>query len=311
MSFNISVMSYNIRYDNPDEGAHAWRNRRDNVASVIRFHGPDIVGLQEALHDQLDDLRERLPEYEWLSTGRSHIESAGEYCAIGYKRERFNLEAEGTMWLSETPSEAGSVGWDAQLPRLVRHARLREEKSDVEFYLFNTHFDHYGETARLESAKLLLDRIDDLAANEPVIVTGDLNCRSSSAPYEYLTGRDKRSAGRSLRDAHHIARHDHHGPGATTTDFRNIVPDKKIDYVFITTDIEPILHGVCADTYENGLYPSDHLPVLVELSLPEHATHAPPVTDDAVDEPEDSHELDDGDELDDSDEPEDRDGFEE
>ena len=271
MSFSLTVMSFNVRYDNPKESTHAWRRRRDEVASVIRFHGPDVIGLQEALHDQLDDLAERLPNYEWLSAGREEPECAGEYAAIGYDRERFNLEADGTTWLSET-REPASVGWDAQLPRLVRHARLREEATDVEFYLFNTHFDHYGETARLESAKLLLECVDDLARNEPVIVTGDLNCLTGSPPYELLTGRDKRSAGRTLRDTHQSSRHPHHGPSSTVTDFRNLVPDRKIDYVLVSSDVEPVLHGVCADVFANGKYPSDHLPILVELSLPEYTT---------------------------------------
>ena len=273
MPFRLSAMSYNVRYDNPEENAHPWRHRRDDVASVLRFHAPDVVGLQEALHDQLEDLRSRLPGYEWLSAGRRRPECAGEYAAIGYDRDRFNLEGEGTIWLSETPNEAGSVGWDAQLPRLVRHVRLRDESTDVEFYLFNTHFDHYGETARRESADLLLDRIDDLAANEPVVVTGDFNSLASSATYERLSGRDKRSEGRALRDSHQIARRGHHGPATTVTDFRNLVPDRKIDHVFVSSGVEPILHGVCSDTFGNGTYPSDHLPVLVELSLPENGVH--------------------------------------
>ena len=270
MPFPVTAMSYNIRYDNPEESTHPWRKRRDQVASVIRFHDPDVVGLQEALHGQLDDLRERLPEYEWLSAGREEPECAGEYAAIGYKRDRFNLEDDGTTWLSETPDEEASVGWDAQLPRLVRHVRLRDESTDVEFYLFNTHFDHYGETARLESAGLLLDRIDDLAANEPVVVTGDFNCLAGSPPYERLTSREKRSAGRTLRDTHQIARRGHHGPTTTVTDFRNLVPDRKIDHVLISSDVEPVLHGVCSDSFDTGEYPSDHLPVLVQLSLPEN-----------------------------------------
>jgi endonuclease/exonuclease/phosphatase family metal-dependent hydrolase len=265
-------MSYNIRYDNPEESTHPWRKRRDQVASVIRFHEPDVVGLQEALHDQLEDLRERLPEYEWLSAGREEPECAGEYAAIGFRRDRFNLEAEGTMWLSETPEETASVGWDAQLPRLVRHVRLREETSDVEFYVFNTHFDHYGETARIESASLLLERVDDLAANEPVVVTGDFNCLAGSPPYELLTSREKRSAGRTLRDTHQVGRRGHHGPTTTVTDFRNLVPERKIDHVFVSTDVESVGHGVCSDCFGDGAYPSDHLPVLVDLSLPENDT---------------------------------------
>lgn len=262
-------MSYNVRYDNPNDGEHAWRTRRDDVASVIRFHRPDLVGLQEALHDQLEDVRDRLPRFEWLSAGRAAAENAGEYAAIGYDRDRFNLETEDSFWLSETPSEPGSVGWDAMLPRLVRVVKLRERTTDVEFHHFNTHFDHAGETARLESARLLRDRIDDRATDGPVIVTGDLNCRRTASPYRHLTERSQSSPGRTLRDAHRVSRRPHHGPDTSVTDFHNLVPDKKIDHVLVTTDVEVILHGTCSDTYGDGRYPSDHLPIVTRLSLPE------------------------------------------
>ncbi|PSP55612.1 endonuclease [Halobacteriales archaeon QS_1_67_19] len=269
MPSELRVMSYNVRYDNPNDGDDVWRNRREQVASTIRFHCPDVVGLQEALQAQTRDLDDRLPEYEWLSAGRPDVENAGEYAAIGYQTDRFNLEDEGTFWLSETPDDAGSVGWDAMLPRLVRRAELRERDTGVTLHHYNTHFDHDGEQARLESAKLLLDRIDERVPDDPVIVTGDFNCREGSPPYEHLTGRDKASAGRSLFDTHTYAKHRHHGPTTSMTDFNNLIPDKKIDHVFVTGDVEVILHGVLSDTYGNGRYPSDHLPVVANVSLPE------------------------------------------
>lgn len=269
MPSELRVMSYNIRYDNPNDGDDVWRNRREQVASTIRFHRPAVIGLQEALHAQLRDLRDRLPDYEWLSAGRAECGNAGEYAAIAYEIDRFNLEDEGTFWLSETPEETGSVGWDAMLPRLVRYVELREQDTDVTFYHFNTHFDHAGEESRLESAKLLLDRIDEQVPDDPVIVTGDFNCRAGSPPYKHLTGRNKASAGRALFDTHSHAKYSHHGPETSMTDFHNLIPDKKIDHVFVTGDIEVILHGVLSDTYGNGRYPSDHLPVVVNVSLPE------------------------------------------
>ena len=269
MPSQLTVMTYNVRYDSPNDGKYVWHRRRDRVASVVRFHRPDLVGLQEASPDQVDDLRERLPAFEWLDAGREEADNAGEYAAIGYDKSRFNLEAERTFWLSETPDEPGSVGWDAMLPRLVRVIKLREHDTDVEFYHFNTHFDHYGETSRLESARLLRDRIDETATNEPLVVTGDLNCRASTAPYEHLTERDKSSPGRTLRDAHGATRRPHHGPTTTMTDFRSLVPDKKIDYVLVSGDVEVLGHGVCSDAFGNGTYASDHLPVRVSLSLPE------------------------------------------
>ncbi len=269
MPTRLTVMSYNVRYDNPSDGTHVWRNRRDRVASVVRFHDPDIVGLQEALHDQLDDLRDRLPGYEWLAAGRTDVESAGEYAAVGYDRARFNLEADGTVWLSETPDEPGSVGWDAAFPRLLRWVRLRDRDTGVEFHHFNTHFDHAGERARVESARLLLDTIDDVTDDTPIVVTGDFNSRPESETYRVLIGRSKTDTGRVLRDAHHTARTPHHGPITTMTDFRNLVPDKKIDYVFVSADVEVELHGAIADAFGDGEYPSDHLPVLAAVSLPE------------------------------------------
>jgi endonuclease/exonuclease/phosphatase family metal-dependent hydrolase len=263
-------MSYNIRYDNPNDGRYAWRTRRDNVAGVIRFHRPDVVGLQEALHDQLQDLRERLPSYQWLSAGRAKAENAGEYAAVGFDKLRFNLETSSTFWLSETPSETGSTGWDARFPRLVRYVKLRERQSGTELFHFNTHFDHEGETSRLKSAKLLQRRIDELAPDAPVVVTGDFNCRESEPPYRHLTNRSQSNEGRTLRDARYASCHPHHGPVTTMTDFQNLIPEKKIDYVFVTSDVVVDDHGVCSDSYRNGQYPSDHLPIVARLSLPNY-----------------------------------------
>ncbi|WP_440007185.1 endonuclease/exonuclease/phosphatase family protein [Halomicrococcus sp. SG-WS-1] len=269
MTVELRVMSYNVRYDNPNDGDDVWRERRDRVASSIRFHRPDVVGLQEALHAQLRDLSEQLPTYEWLPAGRENVESAGEYAAIGYDRDRFNLESEDTFWLSETPDEPGSVGWDADLPRLVHHVELREQRTDVTFYHFNTHFDHAGEESRLNGAKLLLQRIDGLVPDEPVVVTGDFNCRAGSPPYERLTSRTRVSPGRTLRDTHRFSKYGHHGPETSMTDFRNLIPDKKIDHIFVTSDVEVVLHGVQSDAYANGRYASDHLPVVADVSLTE------------------------------------------
>ena len=270
MTSKITVMTYNVRYANPNDGEYVWDRRRDEVASVLRFHGPDVVGLQEVNYDQLQDLRERLPGYEWLAAGREESGNAGEYAAVGYDKDRFNLEADEQFWLSEAPTEPGSVGWDAKLARLVRYVRLREYDTGVELYHFNTHFDHYGETARLESAKLLRDRIDETATNTPAVVTGDFNCRQGTAPYHHLTERTKSSRGRALFDAHRTTRQPHHGPVTTMTDFRSLIPDKKIDHVFVTSEIEVIQHGVCSDSFGNGEYPSDHMPVRTILSFPEY-----------------------------------------
>ena len=259
----LTVLSYNVRYANPNDGEQVWEQRRDDVASVIRFHRPQLVGLQEASHEQVRDLSERLPAFEWLTGGRSGSENAGEYVAVGYDPDRLELESEDAFWLSETPSVPGSRGWDAMLPRVVRHARFRDRVTDDALYHFNTHFDHQGETARLESARLLRDRIDDLAPETPFVVTGDFNARETTDIYETLT--EPRENGRTLVDSHFTSEIPHHGPMTTMTDFHDLVPEKKIDYVFVSDEIDVNVHGTCSDLDEDGQYPSDHLPILTVL----------------------------------------------
>lgn len=262
----IRVMTYNVRYANPNDGENVWENRRDHVATAIRFHRPDVVGLQEAFHDQVEDLRERLPDFEWLAAGRSEEGTAGEYVAVGYRRNRFDRERDGSFWLSETP-DTPSVGWDAALPRLVRHVRFRDRVTGVEFGHFNTHFDHRGETARERSAALLRERIDELAPDAPLVVTGDFNCREATEPYRIVTEDGEAGHRRSLTDSHRVSKHPHHGPSTSMTDFHDLVPGKKIDHVFVSSGGEVVNHGTCSDTYDDGRYPSDHLPVVVDLTL--------------------------------------------
>lgn len=263
----ITVMSYNVCYANPNDGDYVWERRRDGVADVIAAHDPDLIGLQEANPGQVADLRERLPSYRWLPAGREHGD-AGEFVAIGFDPETFELVADGTFWLSENPAEPGTCGWDAELPRLIRHVRLRHREFDTAISHFNTHFDHDGEVARRQSARLLRERIENVAPDVPVVVTGDFNSRRSTDVYRYLTA--PTDDGPILVDAHDSAARPHRGPETTMTDFHDLVPDKKIDYVFTSRDVEVGAHGVVSTT-PLEMYPSDHLPVLARLSLPEPA----------------------------------------
>ena len=263
----VAVMTYNVCYANPNDGKWVWERRRDGVASVIRFHDPDIIGLQEAAPNQVADLRERLPSYTWLSAGRENDGTAGEFVAVGYDDDCFELEGDGTFWLSENPDEPGTAGWDAQFPRLIRHVRLRHRESDTVLYHFNTHFDHSGTESRKKSAELLREHVAEVAPDVPVIVTGDFNSRPSTDVYSYLTAEDEN--GRTLVDAHEAAAQPHHGPETTMTDFQNLVPEKKIDYVFTTEDVDVGIHGIVSETVEEDVYPSDHLPIVAQLSLPE------------------------------------------
>jgi len=264
----LRVMSFNLRYDEPKDGSNAWPHRRDMVASMIRFHDADLVGVQEALAPMLADLQERLPSHAWLGVGRADGKSGGEFSAIFYRTDRLELVDRGTFWLSETPEVPGSKSWDAALERIVTWARFRDRRTGKAFYHFNTHFDHQGEQARLESAKLLLRRLREKAGDGPALVTGDLNTVPGSAPYLTLTeaGPQDDASPRPLRDALTVSEQPPHGPTGTWNGFKAIEPGHRIDFVFVTDDVRVLRHGILSDTWD-GRFPSDHLPVLAEIAL--------------------------------------------
>jgi endonuclease/exonuclease/phosphatase family metal-dependent hydrolase len=260
----IRVMSFNIRYDEPRDGVNAWPNRKKIVASLIRFHHVDIIGVQEALKGQLDDLSALLPEYGWLGVGRGDGKAAGEFSAILYLRSRFRSLESSTFWLSETP-DVPSKGWDAALPRIVTWTKFSDNQTGKVFFHFNTHFDHRGTRSHEEGARLLLNRINLLARRLPVLVTGDFNFTESSRAYEILIAKEMASPD-LLRDARYASENGHYGPTSTFNDFKALVPDQKIDFVFVKGRVRVLQHGVLSDTWDLR-FASDHLPVLAEIVL--------------------------------------------
>src|SRR5258705_1409879 len=157
----FNVMTFNIRLNTAVDSLNAWPYRKDKVASQILFHKIDLLGIQEALHVQIMDLKERLPQYKYVGVGRDDGREKGEYSAIFYDTTRFQLLQGQTFWLSETPEEPGSKSWDAAYTRVVTWAKLKDRKTKKEFFAFNTHFDHMGQVARRESAKIVLKRVKE------------------------------------------------------------------------------------------------------------------------------------------------------
>jgi endonuclease/exonuclease/phosphatase family metal-dependent hydrolase len=260
----VRVMTYNIRYagDEKVDGINAWSNRRELVASVIRFHRADIIGLQEALAHQLEDLTDLLSGYTWIGVGRDDGKTGGEFSAILIKKERIEIVDNSSLWLSETPDKP-SKGWDADFNRIVSWAKMQDRRTDTEFYVFNTHFDHRGEQARLNSVALLKEMIAGIATDYPVIVTGDFNFTPESEAYRLLTNEGEHI----LADAHKISRYGHYGSDITFNDFgRSLITGNKIDYIFIKNNVDVIQHGIIAETF-NGRFPSDHMPVLAEVVI--------------------------------------------
>ncbi len=265
----LKVMSYNIRYNNPGDGVNAWPNRKDHVADMIGSkYSADLAGLQEAQYDQIQDLEERLPEYAWIGVGREDGKQAGEFTSIFYRKERLEPLEHDTFWLSEQPDVPGSKSWDTAITRIVTWVKFKDKQNEKELYHFNTHFDHRGQQARLESAKLIWKKIKEIAGDTPVVLTGDFNVRENSDPYAILVGKTEFDGERSqLKDARYVSKTEHEGPTSTITDWKeHRGPESKIDFIFVHNGFEVLSHKVLDDKY--GYYfPSDHLPILAEVQF--------------------------------------------
>jgi endonuclease/exonuclease/phosphatase family metal-dependent hydrolase len=264
----LRIMTFNIRYNNPNDGENAWPYRKGLAASVIQFHQADIVGVQEALKDQMLDLEERLPEFSWFGVGRDDGKEAGEFCAIFYKKDRFELLEQNTFWLSETPNILGSIGWDAACIRIVTWGHFKDKISGKDFYHFNTHFDHRGQAARENSANLIVKKIKQIAGDVPAALTGDFNFPPTSPLYSILVkGGPPQTDRVYLADAQSISKQPPHGPDCSYFGFRSKgKPGRKIDFIFVSKGFIVKQHGVLSDHW-NGKYPSDHLPVLATLAI--------------------------------------------
>lgn len=261
---HVNVMTFNIRYNNPGDGENAWPNRKDMVAAVIREHA-DIAGLQEAQLDQIQDLAKRLPGYKWYGVGRDDGKEGGEFCPVFYRDNRYELLEKKTLWLSETPEVPGSKGWDTAITRLVTMVRFKDLESDVKFWVLNTHFDHRGRAARENSARLIRQHFGRLAKQQPVIVTGDFNCLPDGKPYAVMTAAEP---GAKLIDSRTVAKRAPLGPDSTWNGFQAIAPGRRIDFIFVTPAIEVRQHRTIGDQVK-GRFPSDHLPVVVDLVFDE------------------------------------------
>ena len=259
MAQNIRVITYNIRFNNPDDGINAWPNRSSQLSLLLAFHQPDVFGLQEALIDQIEDIQKFLPEMKWIGVGRDDGIRSGEFSPLFYNSKKFEATKKGWFWLSETPEKPG-LGWDAACNRICTWALLKEIKSDRYFFVFNTHFDHKGVVARIESAKLILQKIKELNTSKiPVILTGDFNLTPEQKPIELIS--------QALNDSKSISKESPYGPDGTFNGFDFNSPLKeRIDYVFVNDQIEVKQYGVLSDSKDQR-YPSDHLPVFVNLEF--------------------------------------------
>ena len=257
---SLSVMTFNMRYDNPEDGQNNWRFRRERIAGVIKAQEVDVLGTQELLSNQFNDLSGLLTGYQGVGVGRLDGAESGEYCAVFFRKDRFTLLDSGTFWLSETPEVVGSLGWDGACERIATWVVLRD-RDGRELFFIDTHLDHVGQVARDEGVSLLMKRIETLSGGRPVILTGDFNSEPGSSVVAHV-----QKAG-VLRDAKAIAAQ-RSGTDWSFSDFGQIPEAERplLDYIFVSGGIEAVRYEVLPDTFDGG-YVSDHAPVMAVVKI--------------------------------------------
>ena len=258
----IKVMSYNIRLDVASDGDNRWDARKDKVAALMNYYEADFIGSQEVQHHQLQYLLSQLTKYNYIGVGRDDGKEAGEYSCIFYNKEKFEAIQQSTFWLSQTPDSV-SMGWDAAYMRVCTYGLFKIKKTGKLLWVFNTHLDNEGATARLEGIKLITERILKLnkEKNYPVILSGDFNSLPEDAPVKY--------AGNLFQNTRSISKEKPYGPADTWEAFEfNKKPDGCIDYIFVSKDKRWAVKkfATITDSYDMK-YPSDHFPILATIEL--------------------------------------------
>lgn len=251
----INIITYNIRLNVASDGVNAWPNRKDNVKALVKFYDADILCVQEALPEQFDYLSENT-DFDVVGVGRDDGKRKGEFSAVYFNKNRFVKKDGGTFWLSPTP-DVPSKGWDAALNRVCSWVRLYDKSNKKEFLVFNTHYDHVGVQARIESAKLLKQKIQKIAPKLPVVFTGDLNVTPETEAIATIKS--------FLTDSKEVSIEPPYGPDGTFNAFKWDSPLKnRIDYVFVNKAFKVQKYAVLSDSKDQRYY-SDHLPVFVRL----------------------------------------------
>ena len=258
----VKVMSYNIRLDVASDGENRWDARKEKVAALMNYYEADFIGGQEVQHHQLQYLQTQLSKYNYIGVGRDDGKTGGEYSCIFYNKEKFELVEQATFWLSSTPDTV-SMGWDAACHRVCTYGLFRAKISKKFLWVFNTHFDHLGVTARIESAKLITQKINQLVKqkNYPVVLTGDFNSKPEEAPAVFMNEHFQNARSTSLEKPY--------GPADTWEAFAfNKKPEGCIDYIFVSAGNKWKVKkfATITDSYDMK-YPSDHFPIMATMEF--------------------------------------------
>ena len=253
----LRVGTFNVRWDDPNDGTHRWDLRRDRFLDLLRTWGPDVLGLQEPLRSQFGQIRQALPEYGSVGVGREDGQEVGEFCPIFYRDDRFDLALSGTFWFSGTPEVPGSRGWGNWHPRICTWVHLRERGNGRAFYVYNLHWDNESRPARERSALLLLDRVRQRPTADPVIVVGDFNAAAGDGAVARLSESDSPAPASALLAVQ--AR-----PAGTFHGFTGEATGAPIDHIFLSPEWEVLDAQVLRGDGERP-FASDHFPVAATL----------------------------------------------
>lgn len=282
----LTIASYNIRNENQGDAdkGNGWKQRCPVITQLIRFHNFDIFGSQEVLYGQLNDMLNQLSDYSYIGVGRNDGKNDGEFSPIFYKKDKFEIRKSGHFWLSEI-GDKPNVGWDAALPRICTWGKFKLKGSKDSFWFFNLHMDHKGVKARVESSKLVIEKIKSMCGDEPVVLTGDFNVDQTSEGYKILCDSG------ILRDSYKIAEIRYALNGTANAFNPTLKTDSRIDHVFVSKGFRVLRYGVLTDSYrsetsdsaeeiKSGNFPkeltlhqyeirlpSDHYPVQVEVQF--------------------------------------------
>jgi endonuclease/exonuclease/phosphatase family metal-dependent hydrolase len=241
---DLVVGSYNIRYDNSGdkENGDGWDKRCPLIALQVRFNDFDILGTQEVLHNQLEDLLSKLPQYSYIGVGRDDGETKGEYAPIFYKNDRLKLLKSGNFWLAEN-TEYPNKGWDAALPRICTWGEFKDLKKKKRIWFFNLHFDHIGVEARKQSAILVLKKIKEMCGKDAVILTGDFNVDQTNESYRLFAGSD------ILNDTYETAEVRYALNGTFNSFKSDRLTNSRIDHIFVSDGFKVDRYGILTDSY--------------------------------------------------------------
>lgn len=258
---DMTVMSFNIRYKNGRDGINGWDNRKVRFAKYIKQQNADIICFQEVLNVQLDYLKSSLKNYNFIAVGVKDGKTEGEIVPVFFRKERYECIEKGTFWLSETPAKQGTKGWDASNLRIATWVKLRDKKTKSVMYVVNTHLDHKGEVARRKGMDLIKRAFVKRAVKNPVVITGDMNSDAKTDVYQIAQRNHF-----AMYDAYSVAKkrsgvpYSYHAFGKL-----DIKKRKRIDFVFVTHQFKVKLVNIPKE--KEGMYISDHNPVIVKMSL--------------------------------------------